>query len=430
MKEKKIGNSSAIGAKNVIIILLLGTLGQLAWSLENSWFNTYVYDNVTTNTQPIALMNALSAITATVTTFIMGALSDRVGKRKPFIRFGYAIWGIVTAAFILTGSIKNYFWATFMVVFLDCVMTFFGSTAYDACYNAWITDISNETNRGKVAVLVQIGLYMSIVLSIVTGSIVDKFGYAAFFVSIGALVTCLGFIFGSFVKEGESLKPTQSENGKGFIKGILSSFSKESLKKNHELFLVLFTVAAIMTSFQISFAYETIFANNYVGISKSINSAMMAPVVPVALTCAVISAKLCDKGKGRIALVIGPIVFALGAFLHIFAHDALSLAIGRVIMYGGMVSMSIACVAMFKNLTPADSRGHFEGVRMVFQVLLPMAIGPSVGSLLIEYFGLSPLIYIATGACSLLALIPAIMLFVRQTKERSNNASAENEVVQ
>jgi hypothetical protein len=69
---------------------------------------------------------------------------------------------------------------------------------------------------------------------------------------------------------------------------------------------------------------------------------------------------------------------------------------------------------MFKNLSPADSRGHFEGVRMVFQVLLPMVIGPTVGSLVIESFGLGPLIYILTGVFSLLALIPAFKLLRKQ----------------
>ena len=412
MTEKN--NKSMIGARNVLVILVLGTLGQLAWSLENSWFNTFTYDCVTTNTTPIALMNALSAITATVTTFIMGTQSDRVGKRKPFIRYGYILWGIFTAGFIISGSIKNVFWASFMVVLLDCVMTFFGSTAYDACYNAWITDISDESNRGTVSVLAQLGTYISGVIGVVAGTIVDKFGYPAFFITIGALVSVLGFVTSSFIKEGKLLKPTQSENGKGFIKGIISSFSKESFQENHDLFLVLFTIVAVMVSFQISYAYETIYANNYVGISKSLNSLLMVPVMPAAIIGAVIAGKACNKGKGAIMLVIAPVIFAIGAFIHAFAHDAVILAIGKVVLYGGMIVLTITATAMFKNLSPADSRGHFEGVRMVFQVLLPMVIGPTVGSLVIETFGLGPLIYILTGVFSLLALIPAFKLLRKQ----------------
>ena len=37
-----------------------------------------------------------------------------------------------------------------LVILLDCLMTFFGSTANDASYNAYLTEITDETNRGKV----------------------------------------------------------------------------------------------------------------------------------------------------------------------------------------------------------------------------------------------------------------------------------------
>ena len=37
-----------------------------------------------------------------------------------------------------------------MVVVLDCVMTFFGSTANDAAFNAYVTDITDSDNRGRV----------------------------------------------------------------------------------------------------------------------------------------------------------------------------------------------------------------------------------------------------------------------------------------
>ncbi len=412
------GKRGPLSRKSIFVILLLGTLGQLAWSLENSWFNTYTYDCVTTDTTPIALMNALSAITATVTTFIMGTLSDRRGERKPFIRYGYVLWGIFTAGFIISGSVKNPFWGAFLVVLLDCIMTFFGSTAYDACYNAWLTDISDEGSRGQVTVLGQLGLYISAAIGLAAGAIVENFGYPAFFIAVGAVISVLGFIVGGMVEEGKSLTPTRS--GKGLIKGIFESFGKESFRRNYDLFLVLFCIVLVLTGFQVSYAYETIFANNYVGISKSVNSLLMAPMAPVAIFVAVVAGRACDRGKGAYALLVSPVVFAAGAFIHCFAHDVVTLAIGRVVLYGGMMLMTVSSTAMFKNLSPADERGHFEGVRMVFQVLLPMVIGPTIGSLLIENAGLGPVIYVLTGSVSLFALIPAYLLVKRSAaKEKS-----------
>ena len=36
------------------------------------------------------------------------------------------------------------------MIVLDCVMTFFGSSANDAAFNAWVTDVTDDGNRGRV----------------------------------------------------------------------------------------------------------------------------------------------------------------------------------------------------------------------------------------------------------------------------------------
>ena len=122
------------------------------------YFNVYVYNTITGNTTVIASMVAFSAITATLTTLFMGALSDKVGKRKIFICAGYIIWGFTTFAFslitvhntsVLFPAANAVMLAGVFVVIMDCVMTFFGSTANDAAFNAWITDVTEPQNRGK-----------------------------------------------------------------------------------------------------------------------------------------------------------------------------------------------------------------------------------------------------------------------------------------
>jgi MFS family permease len=95
--NSKIGKVKKIGLNNLIAILILSTAGQIAWTMENSNFNTFVYDEITKNPAPVAWMVAISAITATLTTIIMGIISDRtkhkMGRRKPYIFYGYIFWG-------------------------------------------------------------------------------------------------------------------------------------------------------------------------------------------------------------------------------------------------------------------------------------------------------------------------------------------------
>ena len=98
-------------------------MGQVAWNIENMYFNTFLYNSVYANaseaamagsmapTTAISRMVALSAIAAVLTTFIMGTLSEKMKNRKAFISFGYIAWGIITAlfGFITKDNVANIF---------------------------------------------------------------------------------------------------------------------------------------------------------------------------------------------------------------------------------------------------------------------------------------------------------------------------------
>lgn len=65
-----------IAARAWFVLAILAVTGQIAWAVENAWFNTFVFDMLTPDPRPVAWMVAASAITATLTTLLMGTLSD------------------------------------------------------------------------------------------------------------------------------------------------------------------------------------------------------------------------------------------------------------------------------------------------------------------------------------------------------------------
>lgn len=142
-----------------VALTLFSFIGQVAWVVENMYFNVFIYKMFRADAGDISLMVAASAVAATVTTLIIGALSDKLGKRRIFISGGYILWGISILSFALirTDIIEKVIPATAsaasvgvsLVIIMDCVMTFFGSSANDACFNAWLTDSTDQTNRGS-----------------------------------------------------------------------------------------------------------------------------------------------------------------------------------------------------------------------------------------------------------------------------------------
>ena len=98
MADKRAG---ALGARTWTALLVFGLIGQIAWVVENMYFNVFLYNTVTGDTGMIAAMVAWSAAVATVTTLAVGALSDKLGRRKGFIVTGYLLWGLSVMAFAL-----------------------------------------------------------------------------------------------------------------------------------------------------------------------------------------------------------------------------------------------------------------------------------------------------------------------------------------
>ncbi len=222
--------STKLGAKIWISIIVFGFIGQLAWVIENMYFNVYLFNEIGGTSKDIAAMVAASAITAAVTTLFMGALSDKLGKRKVFITFGFVIWGFVTASFglITVENTSKIFHtanavatAAMLIVIMDCVMTFFGSTASDAAFNSWITDVTDDTNRGKTeTVLGAMPLFSMLLVFGGLDFLTQNHQWNIFYYIVGG-ITAAGGILGFFLIKD---KPNMKVNDENYFKNIFYGF--------------------------------------------------------------------------------------------------------------------------------------------------------------------------------------------------------------
>ena len=104
MAEVVVKKSNKLGGKIWTSIVLFGFMGQLAWMVENMYFSTYIQKVITTDPTATSATVAASAVVAAIVTIFGGALTDRLGKRKVFVCWGYIIWGLVTASFAFFGN--------------------------------------------------------------------------------------------------------------------------------------------------------------------------------------------------------------------------------------------------------------------------------------------------------------------------------------
>ncbi|MHA1110865.1 MAG: MFS transporter [Promethearchaeota archaeon] len=419
-----------IGFRNLLAIFFIGTAGQIAWSVENTWFNTFVYDRITTKPGPIAWMVAVSAATAMITALFMGIASDRTkskwGKRKPYIVFGYIAWGIITAIYPMIEWVETIGIAIILVIITDAVMTFFGSTANDSAYNAWLRDNSHSTNRNRIQSLNDIMSYIALALTtVLAGAVIDKFGYFIFFYGLGGIVTITG-ILSIFILPSPPTLKVETEPKRSFWKELGSIFDIRLLKDNKVLFLLFINMAINGIALNVYFPYLFIFLEHYVGIGKTELSGYMAgfivAVVISYLTIGFISHKFNRKPLvlwGNLASSFLTIGVGIAAF---YGYGLAEMKIWIFILYFFATVPSIAATiahgGWLLDRYPEGNVGKFQGIRMIFFVLLPMVIGPPIGSLAIRTWGIpsgdgfipTPPILIIGGIISILSIIPILFI--------------------
>ena len=385
MKTKK-------SARFYFALVIFSLVGQVAWVVENMYLNVFIYKMFHASAEQISLMVAASAVTATVTTLLIGALSDKLGKRKIFICGGYILWGVSILGFALirTDLVSEVF--PFMVVSytnaitslcitltiaLDCIMTFFGSSANDAAFNAWLTDSTDETNRGSieginammplVAILAVFGGFMSLNQDL-------QESWTVIFLVIGGVVTALG-IAGFFLVEETGVK---SEENSHYFANIFYGFRPSVVKEHVPLYVTLAALALFNISIQIFMPYLILYYTESLGIENYV--LIFAPAIVVAAVFTGLYGKVYDR-KGFKAAVLPTIAMLVAGYIGLyFFRSLLPVFVFSTIMMCGFLGTGAMMGAMVRDHTPQKKAGMFQGLRIIGQVLIPGVVGPAIGA--------------------------------------------------
>ena len=434
MEQKK---STPLGGKVWFSAVFFGLVGQIAWVVENMYFATLSQDIFANSGRNdlayivTTLMVIFSAVTATVTTVFAGGVCDRVGKRRPFIAYGYIVWGVTIMAFgfipmraegamILTVAV--------LLVVFDCLMTLCGSTANDAAFNAWVADVTDPTNRGRVnAVLSVMPVFAVVIIFLGLGSLYSAQNTTnlAFFMVLGVIPIVAGVLSLFLLKDAPNL---QKSAGTGYIKDTFYGFSPAVIKQHKMMYVCLSAACLVGIAQQTFFSYLINFVIRTLGYGDGFVIPMAVIIVGAAAmtgVCGFLSDKLGRK-HFYLPLLLLVVLGTLSMYLLQFLDGARSavLYIGGVLMMGAILSLTGALTAAFQDYIPSGFEGRFQGVRMCFVVLIPMIVGPIISMCIgLDAMGLNGADFAPTYEIFLAASIVAVpaaipLLFVRRDADR------------
>ncbi len=428
-------------------ILLFLFMGSLAWNVENMYFNTFLNDMVfnegsmgssLTLTDAVNLMVTFSAIVAVVTTFIMGTLSEKMKNRKAFISFGYIAWGIITAlfGFITKENVANLFGlensaeiitaTAWVVIVMDMIMTFMGSTSNDSAFNAWVTDVTTPETTPKVETAFTFMGFIAMGVIMVVGSLAQGgvISYSAFFIGLGAFVTLVGII-GIFLLENPQKFDKKDDNAPktSYWADLFYGFRPSVVKENSKLYLILASFCIFNCAFQVFFPYLFIYLGSVViPANEGTNLLSLGVIIPaviavaVAVTGIILLMKVAVKNKA-IAFITSVICLAIGLLVLSTTKNIIGILIGIAPTLIGYLVLTIQFGATVRDNIPQDKVGLFQGIRMIFVVLIPMIVGPTLGNIAaknsdITYMENGAEKVLPTEAMFLYAAIVAVLIFI------------------
>ena len=121
-------------------------------------------------------------------------------------------------------------------------------------------------------------------------------------------------------------------------------------------------------------------------------------------------------------------LMAIGMILMFFARSFIVTTISGVIMMTGYLISTSVLSSLVRDYTPKGKEGEIQGVRMIFQVMIPMIVGPFLGSFVIKGSSLTytelgvvksvptPRVFLLSFLLTLLSLIPLVFLHRREKR--------------
>ena len=380
-----------LSGKFWLALVIFSLVGQVAWVVENMYLNVFIYKMFHADAKSISLMVAASAVAATVTTVFVGALSDKIGKRKLFICAGYILWGVSILLFglirmdvlqvLFPHAVSAASVGVTLVIILDCIMTFFGSTANDACFNAWLTDSTDQTNRGAaeginammplVAILVVFGGFMGLNQDLPQS-------WTVIFSVIGGSVLVMG-ILGFFLIEEPQVDNTENTH---YFKNLIYGFRPKVIRAHPKFYWTLLAYAVFGVSINIFMPYLILYYEKGLGMTDYV--LIFAPAILLAAVFTALYGRVYDRKGFRIAVLPAMGLLIAGYMVLYFTRETVPVFAGTVLMLCGYLAGMAVFGAMLRDHTPKNKAGMFQGQRIIGQVLLPGVIGPAIGAAVLQ----------------------------------------------
>ncbi len=367
--------------------------------------------------------SALATVFVLILSPLLGAWSDRIGKRTPFVKWTTILMYLANVGLVITitSNMDPKARVIGVLLFYLLVQTLFQLSLVS--YNALLKPLSTKKTRGKIAGLGDAFnnggflLGTAILLPFATGKItlLGQSGRSQVFLPalIGFIILTLPMLL--LFKEKGKIETKQiniKEIYSGTIKGFKALFKEH---KNIGIFLLGFSfVSDAVITIQLYFA---IVMDRIYGITDAQKFTMLVIMFVTQIIGSYILGVLSDK-VGTKKILIHSCLLLIAIFLIGFLGTSVWVLYSVAIIAGmGWGGFYVASRALLMKISPPDQLGEYFGFYSTFQRFASV-IGPLTWGGVTLVLSNFPIIKYRVAGLSMLILIGIGTAMIRKVKER------------
>lgn len=341
-------------SKLVPILISLPSIGLgLAWNM-NSTVVPLIVATVTKSSILLGLLVSMASFTGIFAPYISGILSDRVGKRKPFVLVGSLAGGI---CLFLLGYSSFYF-----EMFIFAFMFYLSMNFYQGVYYAWVPEAVEKNAIGLATGFRTSFYFIGGIIVFASGVILFNINPALPLVVSGIVVIITNLITIASVKEDSNR--------------LMKSTPKLSLDflKNKSAMKIFMTAFFLYLSYGFIMPYWIKYYEKMNGFTSNQISTALIGMTLMGLIFSIFIGKLCDKHNKQLILFIACTIWLIGFIVGAFVIN-LSMLWAFTLIFGLACAMfSIVFYVLIPVVAPKDRLGEYMGINNIF-LSIPQIIG-------------------------------------------------------
>ena len=349
-------------SKLIPLLISLPAIGLgLAWNM-NSTVVPLIVATVTKSSFLLGLLVSMASFTGIFVPYISGILSDRVGKRKPFVLIG----SLAGAIFLFLLGYSSFYFEMFIFAFLFYLSMNF----YQGVYYAWVPEAVEKNAIGLATGFRTTFYFIGGIIVFGSGVILFNINPALPLVVSGIVVIVTNLITIAFVKEDSNR--------------LVKSTTKISLDflKNKSAMKVFMTAFFLYLSYGFIMPYWIKYYEKMNGFTSNEISTALIGMTLMGLICSIFIGKLCDKYNKQLILFLSCTIWLIGFIVGAFVMN-LSMLWAFTLIFGLACAMfSVVFYVLIPAVAPKDRLGEYMGINNVF-LSVPQIIGNLIAGELI-----------------------------------------------